>query len=308
MAKIYKCTVCGEVLEGGGLDGEPCKNCNEGVRILVVGKTLNQCKNKCVDCGEFTTRGVKGDRRGCLNCGGELEKVEKEDVIADKEPRVDECTTCERINIKCNECAHKRFETAPDEEKEPNIEKLKCCGNCDEFIKIGSYQGCEHYDYCRKSPHFVGVLSPTGLHLPVGDYWKDKKEMKYQCNCCECETPTIDHLNGNGCPHCPFGELRKIGNSSEVEASCGQLKESPNTSHDAHYKRKHEPIEVMDELFELRAHMPNRFRSNLDRATKYILRCGLKGDEVKWQEDIDKAINYLQRAKTGKWSWGDEDA
>lgn len=79
-----------------------------------------------------------------------------------------------------------------------------------------------------------------------------------------------------------------------------------NTSHDEHYKREHEPIEVIEEISRLRGIMglldPSTIL-NIAFATKYVLRIGLKGDITTTHQDIDKAINYLTRAKTGLWPW-----
>lgn len=82
-----------------------------------------------------------------------------------------------------------------------------------------------------------------------------------------------------------------------------------NTSHDDHYKRKHEPIEVIEEvslLRGLRGLLDPSTILNIAFATKYALRIGLKGDIRTAHQDIDKAINYLTRAKTGLWPWETE--
>ncbi len=87
--------------------------------------------------------------------------------------------------------------------------------------------------------------------------------------------------------------LRRVDNENSIDSS-----------HDGHYVRKHEPIQVIEEL-EMMApdDMPRVMRLLLSHARKYVLRIGQKGDRKQWEQDIDKAINYLVRAKTGKWPW-----
>jgi hypothetical protein len=78
--------------------------------------------------------------------------------------------------------------------------------------------------------------------------------------------------------------------------------------HDPHYRKIESALGIEstaklgEVLFELRADtMPDYARLNLDKALKYIIRAGCK-DGQSWVKDVDKAINFLTRAKTGRWA------
>ena len=68
--------------------------------------------------------------------------------------------------------------------------------------------------------------------------------------------------------------------------------------YDDHYKNAEiEPIDVMEMVVQ-RTNTPILVLYNVSMAVKYLLRIGLKND---WVPELDKAINYLHRAKTGDW-------
>ena len=69
--------------------------------------------------------------------------------------------------------------------------------------------------------------------------------------------------------------------------------------HNEHYKTKDiEPILVMEQIMSLP--LDRVVALNLAMATKHIMRAGSKKDNDSVKE-IEKAINYLTRAKTGAW-------
>ena len=82
----------------------------------------------------------------------------------------------------------------------------------------------------------------------------------------------------------------------------------PEPVHDDHYRevesRGVEPIEVAETI--ICNQIPEEFHAILKRnyslaqAGKYFMRCGTKDDPSK---ELEKAANYLHRARTGKWNW-----
>jgi len=69
--------------------------------------------------------------------------------------------------------------------------------------------------------------------------------------------------------------------------------------HNEHYKTKDiEPILVMEQIMALP--LDRVVALNLALSVKHIMRAGSKKDNDS-AKDIDKAINYLTRAKTGEW-------
>ncbi len=77
-------------------------------------------------------------------------------------------------------------------------------------------------------------------------------------------------------------------------------------NHDSHYRDIEqsgiEPIKIMEELHKrliVQGVEPGR-ALNIVLAQKHITRAGLKSGDP-WEKDIEKAINYLTRAKTGDW-------
>jgi hypothetical protein len=87
----------------------------------------------------------------------------------------------------------------------------------------------------------------------------------------------------------------KHGDLEYMEKSLKLIETSNDVVNNPRHYQSESGIEVIDviEAFDL-----DRYRSN---ATKYILRAGNKGD---FDEDIDKAIWYLQRLR----KWRDEHA
>jgi TPR repeat protein len=72
--------------------------------------------------------------------------------------------------------------------------------------------------------------------------------------------------------------------------------------HDKHYASKEiEPIQVIEETIDrLTGKLDPKAVFNIGQSLKYILRAGLKeGESV--EKDLDKAYNYLHRAKRGTW-------
>lgn len=73
--------------------------------------------------------------------------------------------------------------------------------------------------------------------------------------------------------------------------------------HDSHYRKVEksgiEPIVVMEDII-IREGIPLVVLLNIALAVKYLLRIGIKEPE-QWEKDLDKAINFLHRAKNGQW-------
>lgn len=75
--------------------------------------------------------------------------------------------------------------------------------------------------------------------------------------------------------------------------------------HDSHYKRVEvsEPIEIIEDLMEQHWHrngIPPKAAYSIGNAIKYLLRAGLKEGQP-YKKDLDKAMNYIHRAKEGEW-------
>jgi hypothetical protein len=66
----------------------------------------------------------------------------------------------------------------------------------------------------------------------------------------------------------------------------------------SHYSHEIEPIAVMEMVAE-NTNVPAKVRLNVAQAIKYLLRLGYKGSN--YLEDLDKAIDYLWRARHGEW-------
>lgn len=61
----------------------------------------------------------------------------------------------------------------------------------------------------------------------------------------------------------------------------------------------HEAIEIIEDVV-TRENIPRRAAYAIGNAIKYLLRAGKKQGED-WQDDVEKAENYLHRAHTGEW-------
>ena len=81
------------------------------------------------------------------------------------------------------------------------------------------------------------------------------------------------------------------------------------TNHDIHYKLMPiEPFDVMEQRVKMHlegehigdGHPPPPAKLAMAMALKYIMRAGNK-DGQPWEKDVEKAMNYLNRALTGKW-------
>lgn len=78
-------------------------------------------------------------------------------------------------------------------------------------------------------------------------------------------------------------------------------------NHDEHYRKIEdesttEPIVVMEELAErmIDNNVDTKSVVNIVLAQKHITRAGVKKGNG-WEQEIEKAINYLTRALTGHW-------
>jgi len=75
--------------------------------------------------------------------------------------------------------------------------------------------------------------------------------------------------------------------------------------HDNHYRRtRFEPIEQIESTFEaqIEAGVPAIMALNIAFANKYIQRAGIKEGQAA-EKDIQKAVNYLNRAIHKRWLW-----
>ena len=68
-----------------------------------------------------------------------------------------------------------------------------------------------------------------------------------------------------------------------------------------HYDMKpiHETIEIIEDVVN-RENIPRPSAFAIGNAIKYLLRVGKKQGED-WQDDVEKAENYLHHARTGEW-------
>ena len=68
-----------------------------------------------------------------------------------------------------------------------------------------------------------------------------------------------------------------------------------------HYDMKpiHETIQIIEDVV-TRENIPRKSAYAIGNAIKYLLRVGKKQGE-NWQDDVEKAENYLHRALTGEW-------
>lgn len=68
-----------------------------------------------------------------------------------------------------------------------------------------------------------------------------------------------------------------------------------------HYDMKpyHETIQIIEDVV-TRENIPRKSAYAIGNAIKYLLRVGKKQGED-WQDDVEKAENYLHRALTGEW-------
>jgi hypothetical protein len=99
-------------------------------------------------------------------------------------------------------------------------------------------------------------------------------------------------------PLCKSLVVEKITENNNINDNNPQL-------HDNHYrnieKNGTEPIIIMEELHERLINICGANEAlNITLAQKHITRAGLKsGDD--WRKDIQKAMNYLNRALNGEW-------
>ena len=75
-----------------------------------------------------------------------------------------------------------------------------------------------------------------------------------------------------------------------------------NKAAGTHYDMEpiHETIEIIEDVV-TRENIPRKAAYSIGNAIKYLLRVGKKQGED-WQDDVEKAENYLHRARTGEWN------
>lgn len=75
----------------------------------------------------------------------------------------------------------------------------------------------------------------------------------------------------------------------------------PFDAHDEHYRTKAiEPITVQEQVMLSAKEVPEDRRLHIAQAIRYLMRVGTKAGED-WQKELDKAENYIHRARTGNW-------
>lgn len=74
-----------------------------------------------------------------------------------------------------------------------------------------------------------------------------------------------------------------------------------STAHDDHYSARNiKPIDVMEDIVKSPGAAPADVRLRVALAIKHMMRAGTKTGES-WEHDLDKALNYLHRARFGCW-------
>jgi len=108
------------------------------------------------------------------------------------------------------------------------------------------------------------------------------------------------------------GERTVLGHSFSKDAAFGNIWNEPQASyhaettaqfdpHDKHYAEKAiEPILVIEQVMETANAIPAKNRLSIAQALRYLLRVGTKSGE-NWQKELEKAENYIHRARTGSW-------
>ena len=73
------------------------------------------------------------------------------------------------------------------------------------------------------------------------------------------------------------------------------------SNHDDHYaKMQIQPVDVQEQILNAESGLTSTQKHHICEAIAYQMRAGLK-DGQDWKKDIEKAENYLHRARTGKW-------
>ena len=71
--------------------------------------------------------------------------------------------------------------------------------------------------------------------------------------------------------------------------------------HDKHYAEKEiEPILVIEQVMDCVSEVPAKSRYAMAQAIRYLMRAGGKVGED-WRKELEKAENYIHRARTGQW-------
>ena len=74
-----------------------------------------------------------------------------------------------------------------------------------------------------------------------------------------------------------------------------------HNAHDEHYASKViEPILVIEQVMSTAKEVPEEARYSVGQAIRYLMRVGTKAGED-WRKELDKAENYIHRARTGQW-------
>ena len=79
------------------------------------------------------------------------------------------------------------------------------------------------------------------------------------------------------------------------------MQKPTNKAAGTHYDMEpiHETIEIIEDVV-TRENIPRKAAYSIGNAIKYLLRVGKKQGED-WQDDVEKAENYLHRALPGDW-------
>jgi hypothetical protein len=73
------------------------------------------------------------------------------------------------------------------------------------------------------------------------------------------------------------------------------------SNHDDHYsKMKIQPVDVQEQILAQESGLTPTQKHHICEAIAYQMRAGLKEGQD-WRKDLEKAENYLHRARTGKW-------
>jgi hypothetical protein len=73
------------------------------------------------------------------------------------------------------------------------------------------------------------------------------------------------------------------------------------SNHDDHYsKTTIQPVDVQEQILNAESGLTPTQKHHICEAIAYQMRAGLKEGQD-WRKDLEKAENYLHRARTGKW-------
>ena len=73
------------------------------------------------------------------------------------------------------------------------------------------------------------------------------------------------------------------------------------SNHDSRYfAMAIQPIEVQEQILRAMSGLSAIEKHHIAKAVAYLMRAGLKEGQD-WRKDLEKATNYIHRARTGKW-------